>query len=240
MSEQYDNEVSLHYAAYRPPLHQQILAAALAEDYADHKVACGVDIGCGTGLSTQALKPYCVQAFGIDPSAAMLEQASESTGITYLQGTGEDIALPDGSVDIVTFAGSLSYAKSSALVQELVRVCRPNATIVVYDFEVLLRDVMVSLGILETPVPSNYDHAINFHGCAQLNETKVRQEQLTLVMTSEQLAHVLFSSSRRYQQLIARFGAHNTFTTVVQALNHKGDTHPVKVDIYYSTYQPSV
>lgn len=59
----------------------------------------------------------------------MLEQASEAAGITYLQGTGEDIALPDSSVDIVTFAGSLSYAKSSALVQELVRVCWPNATI---------------------------------------------------------------------------------------------------------------
>ncbi|GAL02636.1 hypothetical protein JCM19237_5529 [Photobacterium aphoticum] len=243
MSDQYNQAVSTHYAAYRPPLHQRILSMALPAETFFH---CGVDIGCGTGVSTNALHPYCYLVHGIEPSEAMLAQATPLSNMHYHLGTGEAIPLPDGSVDVVTFAGSLCYAKSPQLVKELVRVCSPKASIVVYDFEVLLNNVMASLGVdlPSSKIPSvhnasSYDHAINFHGESALDEQCVHHEHVAFSVSAEQLAHVLFSSSKRYALLVEQFANADdidAFTQVVKMLEQQSSTHSLQADIYYSVY----
>lgn len=70
----------------------------------------GLDVGCGTGYSAGALAKYCTHIYGIDPSQSMLEEARPHEKITYRQGRGQDLPLPDKSIDVVTFAGSLFYA----------------------------------------------------------------------------------------------------------------------------------
>lgn len=235
MSEQYNNEVSKHYVAYRPPIHSKILTQALSH-CGDSKFHLGVDIGCGTGLSSQALAKFCTEVLGIEPSAEMLAQTESTESISFIQSTGEHIPIKEGSSDIVTFAGSLSYAKSNALVKELIRVCRSGSIIVAYDFKVRLSDFMSRLEAEITAKPSNYNHAENFAGYNQFKELKVFQGNLTLSMTSEQLAHVLFSSMKYYLALIERFGELEAFSEVVKALG-VGSVHQVNVDTYYSIYQ---
>ncbi|KLV04100.1 hypothetical protein ABT56_15935 [Photobacterium aquae] len=232
MSEQYNSEISQHYAAYRPPLHQMILNEILAGQH----LACGVDIGCGTGISTVALSHYCQNVYGVDPSQDMLDQTKPADGIHYSQGSGEHLPLPDHCADVVTFAGSLSYAKSDALVTELERVCAANATVIVYDFEVLLCEYMSLLGIETAATPSNYDHAINLSDYKTLVERQIITSQLTLDVNAQQLAHILFSSSTRYEQLCQHFGQQGAFASVVEKLGGINALLPIKVDIYYSTY----
>lgn len=238
MSEQYNIEISKHYGAYRPPIHSKILKQALLS-CGKLEFHYGVDIGCGTGLSSKALSDFCTEVLGVEPSSEMLSQTEPSKNISYIQSTGEHIPIEEHSSDIVTFAGSLSYAKSDALVTELVRVCRPESVIVAYDFKVQLSEYM---SLLQTEIksnPSNYNHAENFKGYDKLSELKVHQGNLTLPMTSEQLAHVLFSSMKYYLALITRYGEADTFSLVVEALG-ESHIHQVKVDTYYSIYRVKV
>ncbi|HCG9724795.1 class I SAM-dependent methyltransferase [Vibrio parahaemolyticus] len=238
MSEQYNTEISEHYAAYRPPIHSKILKQAISH-CGDFEFQYGVDIGCGTGLSSKALSDFCTEVLGVEPSSEMLSQTEPSENISYIQSTGEHIPIEVHSSDIVTFAGSLSSAKSDALVTELVRVCRPDSIIVAYDFKVQLSEFMSLLQAEITAKPSSYNHAENFEGYHEFKELKVYQGDLALPMTSEQLAHVLFSSMKYYLALVGRFGEVDTFSSVVKALG-ENHIHQVKVDTYYSVYRVKV
>ncbi|MCX9564034.1 class I SAM-dependent methyltransferase, partial [Vibrio cholerae] len=211
MSDEYNIEVSKHYAAYRPPIHSMILEEVLPLNKCFSK---GLDVGCGTGVSTKALSRFCKSIIGIDPSEAMLAQAKSFETMMFMQGTGENIPLADNSIDIVSFAGSLYYAKSNKLISELVRVCSNNALIVVYDFEVKLDCAMEYLGIKINPSTSGYNHSENFEGYSELQELKVHKGKLILGVTSQQLAHILFSSSNRYSSLVERFGNVNPLKSV--------------------------
>uniref|UniRef100_UPI00260FC5BF methyltransferase domain-containing protein n=1 Tax=uncultured Vibrio sp. TaxID=114054 RepID=UPI00260FC5BF len=42
----------------------------------------GLDIGCGTGVSSEALIKFCSRLVGIDPSRAMLAQANNIEGLS--------------------------------------------------------------------------------------------------------------------------------------------------------------
>lgn len=233
MSDVYNNEVSKHYAAYRPPVHKAILESILPTKSFKH----GLDIGCGTGVSTIALAPFCANTTGIDPSQSMLEQAQPAANIQYLQGSSEHVPAESQSVDVVTFAGSLSYAKSDQLIDELKRVCQPNAWVVVYDFEVLLDSIMAQINAPLSPRDSEYKHAENFEGNELFLELESKQKPAIFTMNSTQLAHVLFSSSRRYTELVKQYGDNDTFNLVVAQLDRLNPCHDVVVDVYSSVYQ---
>ncbi|OAN11634.1 methyltransferase [Photobacterium jeanii] len=233
MNNQYNSQVSYHYAAYRPPLHDMILASILSQD---GKYECAIDVGCGTGLSTVALSPYCKLVYGVEPSEAMLAKTTDTDGIQYLSGTGDAIPLPDHLASLVTFAGSLFYAKSDALIVELQRLCKPKAKVVAYDFEVQLQAVMKRLGIELEMSEGGYDHAINFSDSKAFQELFVNTETLQLEVSAKQLAHILFSSAKRFHAFTMHFGETNTFELVQAKLEEISHTHKVEIDTYSSVY----
>jgi ubiquinone/menaquinone biosynthesis C-methylase UbiE len=194
ISDSYDERIAHHYAAYRPPLHELILGRVFEPH---ERFGNGLDVGCGVGYSTVALRRWCDSVRGVDPNEAMLSRAIEADGVSYLLASGQALPLPDCSVDVVTFAGSLFYARSPELLSELRRVCRPRASLVPYDFEVLIEEVMVRLGC--PAKTSTYDHSLTFAG--DFPEVMARQEKLGLDLTASQLAHILLSSQRRYRLL---------------------------------------
>ncbi|WP_087018184.1 class I SAM-dependent methyltransferase [Thaumasiovibrio subtropicus] len=232
MSDNYNDEVSQHYAAYRPPVHDALLEQILA----NKTYSTALDIGCGTGVSTRALLPYCDEIVGIDPSEAMLAKAIESPKIRYRQGTGECLPINDKRVDLVSFAGSLYYAKSATLIKELKRVCKTDARILVYDFEVMLAPMMALLDAETRTSGSSYNHAENLSDVESLKTLHVQQGELTFSITPQQLAHVLFSSERRYHALQTRYGNEETFNTVVKALTRHSSKFEMTVNIYHSLY----
>ncbi|WP_084659823.1 class I SAM-dependent methyltransferase [Vibrio sonorensis] len=196
MNSGYNTQISKHYAAYRPPIHQRLLGQILS---GRPNFKLGVDIGCGTGVSSYALEAHCMRVVGLEPSDDMLAQTRETAKTQFVQGAGENLPFEDNTVDIVTFAGSLFYAKSLSLVTEIVRTCHQQTLIVVYDFEVQLAEWMKLLGIEMASSSSNYDHACNFSGYPQFLERECHEGSIHLSVTPKQMAHVLFSSQRRYQ-----------------------------------------
>ena len=159
MTEQYDPAVAGHYSAFRPPLHRLILERMIRPN---ESFQIGLDVGCGTGYSAVALTNYCDRVFGLDSSQPMLDHAQKHPKITYIYGSGDEFSqILVQAFDVVTFAGSLFYTKTDRLRNELARVCRPGGMVLVYDFEVLLNDIMTEAGMSCPPVASDYNHAVN-------------------------------------------------------------------------------
>ena len=234
MSETYASKVAAHYAAYRPPLHAKVLGQALhgSESFGD-----GLDVGCGTGYSALALAKYCLRVNGIDPSPSMLSHAMANERITYLEGSGERMPVPDSSADIVTFAGSLFYAKSQKLVAELRRVCRPQALIVAYDFDVLVDDILQPFDIATDQSGDDYDLAANFSDSTGFVKLAVANGQLHFEATASELAHTLLSNSVRLNAFSDKYHTSDPFPVLKRALGQAKEQHLLTANIYFSKYR---
>ena len=231
----YDEQIAKHYVAYRPPLHEIILDRALGEF--DQK-PLGLDIGCGTGYSARALKYYCESVIGIEPSLAMISQVETQAKFEYINVSAEDIPLEANQVDIVTLAGSLHYINRDRLVEELIKVCKIGAFIVVYDFKIDLSTIEQSLGLQQPQKASTYDHAMNLHGYSQLNEMSVVEDQLKLDVSSSDAAHLLLAENTRYETLQQKYQDPEPYDSLESDINDKTKTDlTVTANIFYSLYK---
>lgn len=235
MTERYDNTAARHYAAFRPPLHRLILDRVfrLHESF-----QVGLDVGCGTGHSAVALTKYCDHVFGLDPSRSMLDVAQRHPKIAYFQGSGDALdQLPVQVFDVVTFAGSLFYAKTDRLRKELVRVCPPGATTVAYDFEVLLNEVIAEVGADCPAVASGYDHRANLSDWAEFTADSSGAERLRLDVTGREMAHVLLADSNRHDAFVRRFPSGDPFEALVGHLESCRVRLHLDADIYFTRYR---
>lgn len=232
--ERYDRSAAAHYAAYRPPLHQMILRRVLS---ADASFSVGLDVGCGTGYSTVALSAYCGRTYGVDPSSAMLARASGHERVVYLGATAKCLPLRADSVDIVTFAGSLYYADGEAASEEIRRVCRNDALVLAYDFEVLLGQVLAGFDMESQASESDYDHRANLSGRRGFTELERGSERVRIAITASELAHVLLSDSHRSDRFARRYETTDSFPALVSDLQTAPDRATIEAAIYFSKYR---
>jgi trans-aconitate methyltransferase len=69
-----DEAAAANYARSRPYYHPRAVALGFEISGAE-PVDLGLDVGCGTGLSTKALAEHARHVIGIDPAVAMLSAA---------------------------------------------------------------------------------------------------------------------------------------------------------------------
>lgn len=106
----------------------------VASHVKDQSIETILDLGCGTGRFTEALRArFDAQVVGIDPSEKMLAQARNKQSdarIRYEHGRAESIPLPDNSVDLVFMSMIFHHFKDPALaVRECRRVLREGGTV---------------------------------------------------------------------------------------------------------------
>lgn len=235
MTERYESASARHYAAYRPPLHSLALERVIGRH---ESFRVGLDVGCGTGYSAVALAKYCDRVHGLDPSRCMLDVAQPHPKITYLQGTADDLSrVPEPAFDVVTFAGSLVYAKTDGLRRELRRACPPGSSIVAYDFEVLLPEVMAALDMDRPAVATEYDHRLNLSDWDELRAERVGTERLRLPVTATEMAHVLLADSHRHAAFQGRFASEDPFPSVIGILGSGRVPMHLDADIYFARYR---
>ena len=156
----YNDNIAKHYAAYRPALHKLILRRLIRPN--EH-FRIALDVGCGTGYSTIALSEYSDHVLGLDSNQAMLDRATMHPKISYFKGDGDDFSiLEQNHFDVVSFAGSLSHTKSDRLKSELLRTLVQDGVVLIYDFQVLLDDLMARMNINVDASASNYNFEENF------------------------------------------------------------------------------
>lgn len=235
MGERYDTTAAGHYAAYRPPLHPVILERLVGSSEA---FGSGLDVGCGTGISSVALARHCRSVTGIDPSTPMLERALAHPRVSYRTGTGSAPGhLPGSPFDVVAFAGSLSYTKSEALRRGLLGLCRDGAPWLVYDFEILLDPILEALGVVLRPGASDYDHSLDLSDWEGF-ETEIRgRDRVRLELRSTEMAHLLLSDSNRHDALADRLGAGALFEVLVDFLERDPVARGLEAAIHYSRHR---
>jgi SAM-dependent methyltransferase len=106
------------------------LLALLAGLTPDHRVA--LDCGTGNGQAALGLVNHFKHVIAIDPSADQISRATPHPRIDYRTSRAESIALPDGSVDLVTAAQSLHWFDAAAFYCEARRVLNSRGVIAVW------------------------------------------------------------------------------------------------------------
>ena len=115
-------EIAADYQRYRsgPP-------AAALDWLLPHRVGAVADLGAGTGLLTRDLISRADEVFAVEPDERMRSVLeAEVPGATVLEGKGEAIPLPDGSVDAVLASASWHWMDPVATLGEVRRVLKPG------------------------------------------------------------------------------------------------------------------
>jgi SAM-dependent methyltransferase len=96
-------------------------------------VGVAVDLGCGTGLSTRALRRRADRIIAADISKAILREAP--AGPLYAVASAERIPVRDAVADLVTVGAAFHWFNQPKVFAELARVLRPGGALAVYtDF----------------------------------------------------------------------------------------------------------
>ena len=192
--------IAMRYASARPNLHH-LVTPILLERVPQPRRA--LDLGCGTGLSTGALRGFASIVVGVDASNDMLATRTEHTAL-YVLAAAERLPFVDRSFDLVTVASAIHWFKPEAIA-EVARVLVAAGWLVVYD--VWFRAEIADVPQFETwmkgdgssryrPVAKHeYDDAALAHaGFERAWETELRRE---FEMGRDALVEYLMTHSER-------------------------------------------
>lgn len=127
--------MAVGYARSRPAVHPWVMQEIWSAIGATSPVRRALDIGCGAGISTQALAGFALHTLGIEPNEAMLAWGRlTAPGAAFAAGSAEALPVRSGSVDLITAAGSLNYVRLEPFFAEVARVLSPEGRLAVYDF----------------------------------------------------------------------------------------------------------
>jgi ubiquinone/menaquinone biosynthesis C-methylase UbiE len=96
-------------------------------------VPLALDVACGTGQSSVALKEIAEQIVGADPSENMLALAPSDERIRYVRATAENLPFPGAEFDLVTVSLALHWFDLDPFLAEAARVVKPSGWLVIYD-----------------------------------------------------------------------------------------------------------
>ncbi len=110
------------------------------DEVGDLSGATGLDLGCGIGETTRLLGTRVGDSgsvIGVDFDEALVETARSLTSvsnISFAQGDAHTLEFEDASYDLV-FARFLllHVAEPKKVLNEMLRVCRPDGTVIVHD-----------------------------------------------------------------------------------------------------------
>ncbi len=96
-----------------------------------------LDIGCGTLLMEERLQRRRYRFVGLDLTEKMIRvgQTKDLPGVKLLvNGDAENLPFPDGSFSSIISCYVVKYVDLVKFAEEIARVTKPGATVVLYDF----------------------------------------------------------------------------------------------------------
>ena len=114
------------------PDYAPAVVGALAAELGIAPGAQVLDLGAGTGKLTRALVAFGLDVVAVEPQSALREVLALGIGgERVLDGTAEEIPLPEQSVAAVTVADAFHWFDQSAALTEIQRVLRPGGGLAV-------------------------------------------------------------------------------------------------------------
>ena len=126
--------------AKRPWLHKGVIERFKADCALPGDVVFenGLDVGCGAGLSTKALKLICDHVTGTDISESMADVCKEiyagDVGFSFYAAAAEETEIPKTAYDIVTASGMVNWVDEKRFMENLLKVTKRGSYILIYDF----------------------------------------------------------------------------------------------------------
>jgi SAM-dependent methyltransferase len=124
-----------HRAGFPPSLFARLAAFGIGA--AGQQI---VDLGTGTGTLARGLAARGSHVIGIDPAAAMLDEARRLAAqaqltIDFRLGKAEATGLPSSSVDVVSAGQCWHWFDRPAAAAEAARILRPTGKVVIAHFD---------------------------------------------------------------------------------------------------------
>ncbi|HEX5171333.1 MAG TPA: methyltransferase domain-containing protein [Cyclobacteriaceae bacterium] len=121
------------YSKGRPDFHSNTIRHI--KDYLrlEKKLNIALDIGCGTGLSTQALLEIATNVYGTDASYEMLNLASQSHKIHYSVASAEQQPFADNYFDLITVSSGVHWFDIDKFLIEANRLLKNKCWLVLYE-----------------------------------------------------------------------------------------------------------
>lgn len=121
----------------RPFLHAQVIER-FKKDVTTQLFSNGLDIGCGAGLSSKALKTICRHVTGTDISHEMITVAREVCANTgeydFIVSKAEELPEFSQKFDIATAAGVVQWVDKDLFLQKMNSVMCDHGYLLIYDF----------------------------------------------------------------------------------------------------------
>lgn len=125
-----------------------------------------VDLGCGTGLSTNIWSGRASRVVGVDNNPNMLGRARPRPGVEYRLASASDTGLPSGSADIVTCSQSFHWMPPRTTIPEIARILRPGGVFAACDYAMP--------PIIDPMVDPPFTRLLRWSGVPDLPEEKAR------------------------------------------------------------------
>lgn len=132
-----DKRMAEGYAKDRPFLHAKVIKMLKEDLDIREELLNGLDVGCGGGLSTKALKMVCSCVTGTDFSEEMVRMARQmypEPEFTFQVNAAEDTNAPENTYDIVSAAGMVNWVDQSAFLKKMHHVLKQEGILFIYDF----------------------------------------------------------------------------------------------------------
>jgi ubiquinone/menaquinone biosynthesis C-methylase UbiE len=121
------------YSKGRPYSHPIVIERIKKFLSLDEPLSRAIDVGCGTGLSTIALKEIATEIVGLDASFEMVALAPRDARIAYLIASGDQLPFTEGVFDLMTLSQSFHWLDREKFFKEACRTLRAGGRMVVYD-----------------------------------------------------------------------------------------------------------
>lgn len=122
--------------AKRPWLHKEVMKQ-IRKDCNIERLKNGLDVGCGAGLSTKALRMLCEHVTGTDISSEMIavcKQIYKDSSYTFYVSKAEENKIPLIPYDIITAAGVVNWIDKDLFLNNAEKILDSNGLIIIYDF----------------------------------------------------------------------------------------------------------
>ena len=121
------------YAKGRPFFHPLIIRRAKEFLSLKKTLPVALDVGCGTGLSTVALREIAENVVGTDVSREMIAFAPKDKSIAYLVSDAENLPFDKNKFNLITISQAIHWLDKKRFFAEAKRVLKKKGWLIVYD-----------------------------------------------------------------------------------------------------------
>ncbi|BBB89591.1 MAG TPA: class I SAM-dependent methyltransferase [Methylomusa anaerophila] len=122
-----------NYVKYRPAYAREFIDY-LVKDVGVSSGAVVADVGAGTGIFTKQLADKVKTIYAVEPNANMraacIDYCQGYDSVLAVNGSAEDTALPDQSVDFITAAQAFHWFDADKTKKEFQRIVKPNGKVI--------------------------------------------------------------------------------------------------------------